>query len=384
MLVLPQPDLVAATQSQHLLHSIIQSIHAASGKISFAEFMQRALYTPQLGYYSSSLRKFGKSGDFVTAPEISPLFSQCLARQCQPVLSQLERGVILEFGAGSGIMAAELLKELQLLDSLPREYWILELSADLQQQQRETLQQHVPNFINQIHWLAELPQQAFDGIILANEVLDAMPVERFRVVEGQIQQFYVSEANGQLNYQFEPGETELLQAVGALNVDFPDGYESEINLALSSWIHSLAEMLQSGLILLIDYGFPQHEYYHSQRNQGTLMCHYRHQSHPDPLILLGLQDITAHVNFTAVAQAAVEANFDVAGYTHQANFLLATGLLDKLSTCSPDDPHFFRLSQQAKMLTLPSEMGELFKVMALTANFDQPLLGFVRDERGRL
>jgi len=384
MSVLPQPDLVAATQSQHLLHSIIQSIHAASGKISFAEFMQRALYTPQLGYYSSSLRKFGKSGDFVTAPEISPLFSQCLARQCQPVLSQLERGVILEFGAGSGIMAAELLKELQLLDSLPREYWILELSADLQQQQRETLQQHVPNFINQIHWLAELPQQAFDGIILANEVLDAMPVERFRVVEGQIQQFYVSEANGQLNYQFEPGETELLQAVGALNVDFPDGYESEINLALSSWIHSLAEMLQSGLILLIDYGFPQHEYYHSQRNQGTLMCHYRHQSHPDPLILLGLQDITAHVNFTAVAQAAVEANFDVAGYTHQANFLLATGLLDKLSTCSPDDPHFFRLSQQAKMLTLPSEMGELFKVMALTANFDQPLLGFVQDERGRL
>jgi len=384
MSVLPQPDLIAATQSQHLLHSIIQSIHAASGKISFAEFMQRALYTPQLGYYSSSLRKFGKSGDFVTAPEISPLFSQCLARQCQPVLSHLEQGIILEFGAGSGVMAAELLKELQQLDSLPSVYWIVELSADLQQQQYETLQQQIPELLNKIQWLDKLPEQPFDGIILANEVLDAMPVERFRVVDGQIQQFYLSEANGQLNYQFEPGETELLQAVNALNVDFPDGYESEINLALSSWIHSLAEILKRGLILLIDYGFPQHEYYHVQRNQGTLMCHYRHQSHPDPLILLGLQDITTHVNFTAVAQAAVDANLEVAGYTSQANFLLATGLLDKLSTCSPNDPQFFRLSQQAKMLTLPSEMGELFKIMALTANFDMPLLGFVRDERGRL
>jgi len=346
--------------------------------------MQRALYTPQLGYYSSSLRKFGKSGDFVTAPEISPLFSQCLARQCQQVLSHLEQGIILEFGAGSGVMAAELLKELQQLDSLPSVYWIVELSADLQQQQYETLQQQIPELLNKIQWLDKLPEQPFDGIILANEVLDAMPVERFRVVDGQIQQFYLSEANGQLNYQFEPGETELLQAVNALNVDFPDGYESEINLVLSSWIHSLAEILKRGLILLIDYGFPQHEYYHVQRNQGTLMCHYRHQSHPDPLILLGLQDITTHVNFTAVAQAAVDANLEVAGYTNQANFLLATGLLDKLSTCSPNDPQFFRLSQQAKMLTLPSEMGELFKIMALTANFDMPLLGFVRDERGRL
>jgi len=246
------------------------------------------------------------------------------------------------------------------------------------------LQQQIPELLNKIQWLDKLPEQPFDGIILANEVLDAMPVERFRIVDGQIQQFYLSEANGQLNYQFEPGETELLQAVNALNVDFPDGYESEINLVLSSWIHSLAEILKRGLILLIDYGFPQHEYYHVQRNQGTLMCHYRHQSHPDPLILLGLQDITTHVNFTAVAQAAVDANLEVAGYTNQANFLLATGLLDKLSTCSPNDPQFFRLSQQAKMLTLPSEMGELFKIMALTANFDMPLLGFVRDERGRL
>lgn len=384
MSVLPQPDAVAAAQSQHLLQSIIQAIHAAGGKISFAEFMHRALYTPQLGYYSSPLRKFGKAGDFVTAPEISPLFSQCLARACQPILAELKAGVILEFGAGSGIMAAELLKELQFLDSLPREYWILELSADLQQQQRETLQQHVPDFIKQIHWLAELPQQPFDGIILANEVLDAMPVERFRVENGEIQQIYVTEVAGQLNYQYAPSSTELLNAVQTLQLEFPDGYESEINLALAAWVKSLAEVLNKGLILLIDYGFPQHEYYHEQRQQGTLMCHYRHHSHPEPLILLGLQDITAHVDFTAVAQAAVDADLDVAGYTSQANFLLDTGLLDKLNSCSPNDPQFFRLSQQAKLLTLPSEMGELFKVMALTARLELPVLGFRRDERGRL
>jgi len=384
MSVLPQPDAVAAAQSQYLLRSIIQSIHAAGGKISFAELMQRALYTPQLGYYSSPLRKFGKFGDFVTAPEISPLFSQCLARQCQQVLSHLGQGVILEFGAGSGMMAAELLKELQQLDSLPSVYWIVELSADLQQQQYQTLQQHVPELLNQIQWLDKLPEQPFAGIILANEVLDAMPVERFRVVDGQIQQCYVEVVDNQLNYQFAPGETELQQAVQALPGHFPDGYESEINLALPAWIQALAAMLDTGLILLIDYGFPQREYYHVQRDQGTLMCHYQHQSHPDPLILLGLQDITAHIDFTAVAQAAVAANLEVAGYTSQANFLLATGLLEKLSSYSPNDPQFFRLSQQVKLLTLPSEMGELFKAMALTANLDLPLLGFSRDERGRL
>jgi|JFJP01.1.fsa_nt_gi SAM-dependent MidA family methyltransferase len=384
MSVLPQPDAVAAAQSQYLLRSIIQSIHAAGGKISFAELMQRALYTPQLGYYSSPLRKFGKFGDFVTAPEISPLFSQCLARQCQQVLSHLGQGVILEFGAGSGMMAAELLKELQQLDSLPSVYWIVELSADLQQQQYQTLQQHVPELLNQIQWLDKLPEQPFAGIILANEVLDAMPVERFRVVDGQIQQCYVEVVDNQLNYQFAPGETELQQAVQALPGNFPDGYESEINLALPAWIQALAAMLDTGLILLIDYGFPQREYYHVQRDQGTLMCHYQHQSHPDPLILLGLQDITAHIDFTAVAQAAVAANLEVAGYTSQANFLLATGLLEKLSSYSPNDPQFFRLSQQVKLLTLPSEMGELFKAMALTANLDLPLLGFSRDERGRL
>lgn len=384
MSVLPQPDAVAAAQSQHLLQSIIQAIHAAGGKISFAEFMRRALYTPQLGYYSSPLRKFGTAGDFVTAPEISPLFSQCLARACQPILAELNAGIILEFGAGSGIMAAEVLKELQLLDSLPHEYWILELSADLQQQQRDTLQRHVPEFFKQIRWLEQLPPQPFDGIILANEVLDAMPIERFRVENGEIQQIYVIALEEQLKEQVLPSSPELLNAVQTLQLKFPDGYESEINLALAAWIKSLAEILNKGLILLIDYGFPQHEYYHAQRQQGTLMCHYRHHAHPDPLILLGLQDITAHVDFTAVAQAAVDADLEVAGYTMQANFLLDTGLLEKLNSCSPDDPNFYRLSQQAKLLTLPSEMGELFKVMALTANLDMPLLGFRRDERRRL
>jgi SAM-dependent MidA family methyltransferase len=384
MSVLPEPDAVAATQSQHLFHSIIQSIDVAGGKISFAEFMQHVLYTPTLGYYSSPLRKFGSDGDFVTAPEISPLFSQCLARQCQQVLAHLEQGIILEFGAGSGVMAAELLKELQQLDSLPHAYWIVELSADLQQQQYETLQSRVPELLNKIKWLDKLPSRPCQGIILANEVLDAMPVERFQVTAGEIQQYYVNDAHEQLILQLSASTPALSNAVRALHVDFADGYESEINLAVSPWVATLAAMLDTGLILLIDYGFPQHEYYHPQRNQGTLMCHYRHHAHVDPLILLGLQDITAHVDFTAVAQAAVAANLEVAGYTTQANFLLATGLLEKLSSCSPEAVQFFHLSQQAKLLTLPSEMGELFKVMALTKNLDIPLLGFMRDARGRL
>ncbi|MEZ5673624.1 MAG: SAM-dependent methyltransferase [Thiotrichaceae bacterium] len=381
---LPKPDVVAATQSQHLLHSIIQSINVAGGKISFAEFMRQALYTPTLGYYSGPLHKFGIYGDFVTAPEISPLFSQCLARQCQQVLAHLKQGTIVEFGAGSGIMAAELLKELQQLDSLPQSYWIIELSADLQQQQQETLRAHVPKLLNRIQWLEQLPSQPFDGIILANEVLDAMPVERFQVTEDTIQQFYVSYQSEQLIWQLDAATPELSEAVHSLAVDFPDGYVSEINLALSSWIQALAATLNHGLILLIDYGFPQHEYYHPQRNQGTLMCHYRHHAHVDPLILLGLQDITAHVDFTAVAQAAIAANLEVAGYAMQANFLLSTGLLDKLNAYSPEDTRFFQLSQQAKLLTLPSEMGELFKVMALTQNLDIPLIGFGQDERRRL
>ncbi|WP_069470015.1 class I SAM-dependent methyltransferase [Candidatus Marithrix sp. Canyon 246] len=350
-----------------LFSHIKQTINQAGGRISFYEFMHHALYAPSLGYYSAGSRKFGAEGDFITAPEISPLFSHCIARQCQQVLAAIENGVILEFGAGSGIMAADILQELEQLDSLPKKYLILEISADLQQRQRATLEKQVPHLIDRIEWLQQLPATTLQGVILANEVLDAMPVHRFRLDEQGISEFYVTVEESEFKWQILPTENEeLREEVEKLRPNLPIGYISEINLALPAWIQSLP--LATGLVLLIDYGFPSSEYYHPQRNEGTLMCHYRHQTHDNPLINVGLQDITTHVNFTTVGKAAIAANLKVAGYTNQANFLLASGLAP---TIDPNDTKaYLQQAQQIKTLTLPNEMGELFKVMALTANFD--------------
>ncbi len=383
---LPPPHPDAAAHSQRLTTTIVQTINEAGGAIPFVKFMEQALYAPGLGYYSAGIRKLGVEGDFITAPEISPLFSQCLARQCQQILTD-ENRIILEFGAGSGIMAAELLKELDRLNCLPSHYLILEISADLQQRQRETLQAQVPQLLERVQWLEHLPSEPLHGIILANEVLDAMPVRRFRLDEQGVSEFYVSLGDSKETpfvWQCLPTRDEALQsAVESLRPTLPVGYVSEMNFALPAWIQSVAEILASGLVLLIDYGFPSHEYYHPQRDQGTLMCHYRHHAHSDPLILVGLQDITAHVNFTAVAEAAHAAGLDVSGYTHQADFLLASGLPELLSAFDPSK-NYLQQTQQAKTLILPNEMGELFKVMALTRNLDLSLLGFARDKRTRL
>ncbi len=346
--------------------------------------MRQALYTPGLGYYSAGMRKFGAEGDFVTAPEISPLFAQCIARQCQQVLANFDTGVILEFGAGSGIMAIDLLQALTELDCLPTRYFILEVSADLQQQQREMFQTKAPQFLHLVEWLQKLPTEPMQGIVLANEVLDAMPVQKFRVQEDSIAEFCVTHDSNSFVWHEQITKNEALEeTVKSLNL--PINYVSEINLALSAWLQSIADILAAGMVLLIDYGFPSTEFYHPQRNQGTLMCHYRHHSHIEPLILVGLQDITAHVDFTAVAEAAQDAKLHVVGYTTQAKFLLACGLADILFSLNPDDKqHYLPKAQQAKTLILPSEMGELFKVMALTQNLDIPLLGFSQDERIRL
>ncbi len=356
--------------------------------------MNKALYTPGLGYYSAGLCKLGAKGDFITAPEISPLFSQCLARQCQPVLAHFNDNVILEFGAGSGSMAAELLKALEQLNALPSQYFILEVSADLKQLQQTTLQAQVPNLLDRVQWLESLPNQPLQGIILANEVLDAMPVHCFRLEKEGVSEFYVGLATPNnspsdetpYTWQVLPTQNESLRGiVETLRPSIPVGYVSEMNLALPAWIQSVSDSLSAGMILLIDYGFPRHEYYHPQRNQGTLMCHYQHHAHDNPLILVGLQDMTAHVDFTAVAEAALSAGLSVSGYTNQANFLLACGLPELLSALNPDETKtYLQQTQQAKTLILPSEMGELFKVMALTKHLDMPLLGFVQDDRVRL
>lgn len=386
MMTLPLPSPEATAHSQRLTDVIIQKITAAGGILSFAEFMNYALYTPGLGYYSAGARKFGAEGDFVTAPEISPLFSQCLAVQCYQIMTALGGGTLLELGAGSGRMALELLRELERLHCLPENYFILEPSADLKQRQQRLLEDNLSApLMARIQWLDRLPTVPITGIILANEVLDAMPVQRFQIQGQTVAEYGVVHDGSEFMWQFLPTPADGLQtAVSTLAL--PDGYVSEMNLRLSAWIHSLAESLVKGAILLIDYGFPRREYYHPQRAQGTLMCHYRHQAHDNPLILVGLQDITAHVDFTAVAEAASIAGLHVAGYTQQANFLLACGLVERLTTYNTPGAltTYLRYAQQAKLLLLPSEMGELFKVIALTREFDTPLLGFAQDESAKL
>ncbi|MCF6209203.1 MAG: SAM-dependent methyltransferase [Gammaproteobacteria bacterium] len=381
---LPEPDGEAQAHSMALIRLIVDEITRAGGQISFARYMELALFAPGLGYYSAGSQKFGASGDFVTAPEISPLFSRCLARQTAEVLENLGGGDVLEVGAGSGIMAADLLAELALLGTLPEQYFLLELSADLRQRQRETLAQKVPHLLARVQWLDSLPDDGFRGVVLANELLDALPVHRFRVEVSGLTERCVSWQDGRFQWRSaEIDDAALAQCLAMLGEGLPEGYESELNLAAGGWIGSVAALLQAGVVLLIDYGFPRHEYYHPQRDRGTLMCHYRHRAHDDPFVYPGLQDITAHVDFTAVAECAVDSGLNVLGYNTQGLFLLANGITELPQ--SDDEHEQRRLAQQVRTLTLPGEMGELFKVMALGRDYDAPLRGFMlQDLRGKL
>jgi len=271
-------------------------------------------------------------------------------------------------------MAVDLLLELESLDCLPARYLILELSAELKARQRERFESSAPHVLSRVQWLDRLPEKKLQGVILANEVLDAMPVHKFLVRDG-LQEYYVDSRDNKNIWHLCEASPDLEKAVRALDIDFPEPYESEINLALPGWIASLSDVLQRGLVLLMDYGFPRHEYYHPDRHMGTIMCHYQHRSHSDPLILTGEQDITAHVDFTAVAEAAVDYGFDVDGYTNQAGVLIDCGITGFLQQID-DELERFNASNHVKQLTLPSEMGELFKVIALTKGFDEALLGF--------
>ncbi len=384
---LPAPDETACAHSERLVERLQQEMAVQGGAISFARYMELALYAPGLGYYSAGSRKFGAEGDFVTAPEISPLFSRCLARQVGQVLQMTGGGVVLEVGAGSGVMAADMLAELERLGALPERYLILEVSADLRQRQQMTLEQKVPGLVERVSWLERLPERPLQGVVVANELLDALPVHCFQVGEQGAQELLVtSDGQGFHWVTGEFGSDRLAERVGVVSRGLPPGYRSEISLAVGEWVSSMAQVLGRGVILLIDYGFPRHEYYHPQRADGTLMCHYRHRAHPDPLILPGLQDITAHVDFTAVAEAALEAGLELYGYTTQAHFLLANGL-DRMMEEGGDEPLAqLQLSQQIKTLILPEEMGELFKVMGIGRGLEgRPLAGFrFHDMRGKL
>ncbi|GAB4295208.1 MAG: SAM-dependent methyltransferase [Thiohalomonadaceae bacterium] len=383
---LPPPSAAEAAHSAALSRHLGKEISAAGGAISFARYMELALYAPGLGYYSAGARKFGADGDFVTAPELSPLFSRCVARHCAGLLSALDGGEVMEFGAGSGVMAADILLELERMQALPPRYAILEVSADLRDRQRQTLAARAPHLLERVRWLDALPEN-FVGVVLGNEVLDAMPVHRFRWHDGQGHELGVR-WNGEAFAWCElPVCTPRLAArirELAAACTWPEGYESEVNLAAEDWLHSLAGVLRRGVALLFDYGFPRHEYYHPQRSGGTLMCHYRHRSHPDPLILPGLQDITAHVDFTAMAAAATDAGLDVLGFANQANYLIGSGLL-ALAQEAGDVRGQLEVAAQLKRLLLPGEMGELFKVLAVGYGVADGGAGFtVRDERYRL
>lgn len=373
----PAPDGVAVEQSQQLSALIRGEIVARGGRIDFDRFMEMALYQPGLGYYSAGSRKFGSAGDFTTAPETSALFSICIARQCEQVFGLTGASNILELGAGSGIMAADILTELKRRDALPEHYLILERSADLRQRQRQLLQQRHADIFNRLDWLDALPEKPLQGIILANEVLDALPVHRLVVEKGIVYELQVG--NGQDGFEWQQAEHPYGLSIlpDDLIRELPDGYTSEYCAQLTPYIETLADTLDCGVILLSDYGYPRREYYHPQRVDGTLACYYRHRRHDDPFIHVGIQDITASVDFTRVAESAHTGGLQVCGFSSQAAFLVACGLENIIAElAADDDDQRLRYAQQAGRLLLPGEMGETFKLMALGRKVEQSLLGF--------
>jgi len=376
---LPPPNEIAQAHSENLIAFIKTVLDKNGGRISFQHYMELALYAPGLGYYAAGSSKLGEEGDFITAPEISPLFSQTLANAILPALNDDE--IILEVGAGRGRMAADILLYLKQQDKLPEEYWILELSADLRERQQETIATCIPEFLERVKWLDELPEH-FSGVVIANELLDAMPVQLFQKKDNDINEINVIWQDDRFAFQLQSSFDERLvhrvkNIEAELAREFDSGYISEINFAAEDWLKSIAERLQSGIIILIDYGFPRHEYYHNQRNQGTLMCHYRHRTHPDAFIYPGLQDITAHVDFTAMADAALETGMRVMGYTNQVNFLMGAGLTELAALDKEQDvKKQMDIAGQIKKLTLPHEMGELFKVIGFSKNCDVVLPAF--------
>jgi len=380
---LPRPEDGEQECIERMAGAIRKEISKSGGLIPFSRFMDLALYSVPYGYYVSTSRKFGEHGDFVTAPELGDLFAKCLARQIVQILDKLSDAGILEVGAGSGILAAQLLAALAESGKLPPTYSILEVSASLEQRQRKTLQARAPQYMGCVQWLTELPHD-FTGVIVANEVVDALPVERFRICGGQVQGIGVGWENGKFvdkTYAIDEPGWDAIREVG-----LADHYQSEVGLQGQAWMRTLAGCLRSGLLIIIDYGYTAAEYYHPQRSGGTLMCHYRHHAHADPYTHLGIQDITAHVDFTALARCACESGLSLLGYSNQASFLLSLGILDVIeSDMQLTGSDSMLLGQQVKRLTLPSDMGELFKVLAVGTGIDGPLDGFrLTDHRNRL
>jgi len=367
---LPSPDPQALATSRALLDRIGAELGAAANWISFARYMELALYEPGLGYYAAGARKLGGGGDFVTAPELSPLFGRTLAQQVRELLRPGD--AVLEFGAGSGALARTVLHDL----SVP--YFILETSSELKERQKEALGDGV-------QWIDRLPER-FRGVMLANEVVDAMPVHALAWTRAGVMERGVCANEGQLVWSDRPANGTVLNAAKELKVEIPPSgrYESELAMFARAWMRSLGRFLERGAILVIDYGFPAREYFHPQRSMGTLACHYRHHVHGDPFYLPGLQDITAHVDFSALARAAGDAGLEVLGYANQAQFLVNCGITDLLAEENPaDTKRYLPAASAAQKLLHPSEMGELFKVLAVGRGVDRPLIGFSSGDRSQ-
>jgi SAM-dependent MidA family methyltransferase len=366
---LPSPDPQARAASRALLERIGAELATAGNWISFARYMELVLYEPGLGYYASGARKLGAGGDFITAPELSPLFGRTLARQIAQVLEPGE--AILEFGAGSGALAEVLTSEIPGL-----KYQILETSPELKQRQQQKLG-------HRVQWLDRLPER-FRGVMLANEVVDAMPVHALAWTAKGVMERGVCANEEQLAWCDRPAGGLVSSEAEKINPEIPPSgrYESELALAARGWMRSLGTVLERGAILVVDYGFPAHEYFHPQRSMGTLACHYRHRVHGDPFYLPGLQDVTAHVDFSALAQAATEAGLELLGFANQAQFLINCGVTDLLAEENPADPkRYLPAAAAAQKLLSPSEMGELFKVLAAGKGVTEPLMGFSRGDR---
>ena len=383
---LPIPDDAALAHSAGVADLVRARLADEGGWISFADYMDLVLYAPGLGYYSAGAQKFGAAGDFVTAPGLGSLFARSLARVTAQVLDQLGDGVVLEVGGGTGALAADLLWSLRT--SPPRQYLLLEVSADLRARQRARIAAQVPELLDRVQWLDHLPETPLTGVLIANEVLDALPTERFTMQAGRPRQLGVHLQAGEFAWSSVAAPAALEAAVRAIEQDtgnrLPDGYSSEVSVRQPAWIASLAASLGQGLALFTDYGYSRREYYHPQRTDGTLACHYRHHWHADPFFLPGLQDITAWVDFSAAARAAVTAGLDVAAYTTQAHFLLATGILQEMETETSrarSQGEMQAVAAELRQLLMPGEMGERFKLLALSRDFEPAFELTVRDMR---
>ncbi|MGI9330738.1 MAG: class I SAM-dependent methyltransferase [Gammaproteobacteria bacterium] len=375
---LPEPGQQAQAASRSLSELIRRRVDAAGGWLSFADYMELALYAPGLGYYSGGARVFGAAGDFVTAPELNADFAQAVARAIAPVLR--DGDTILELGAGTGELAADLLCALKAMDGPAVSYQILERSGELRDRQAGRLS----NF--NVQWLDALPASGISGVILANEVLDALPVSCFQHTAAGLSERGVADGEAGFEWVLRPAGDELREQVSRCQLSagsaWPADYRSEFCPSAAAWVRSLAELLERGLLLFFDYGLPAREYYHPDRRDGSLICHYRQRAHDDPFFWPGLQDITAWVDFTAVAAAGIDAGLQLAAYTTQAHFLLANGVLDE--TPDADPAQQARRASALRQLLLPGEMGEKFKLLAFSRGLAPEPLAVGRDMRHRL